>query len=461
MATPKPVTRPRVKDPLDKGGTFATSGGGTGGGRKPKGKPKGNGGNTPQSMFPSSDLTAQEMARILGGARTQVNQTYAASPLPSLQTYQQPFIDAANHEAKLGNDMLAAIGSAATYSAGQTQGMSDWIQQNIGGAAQQAQAAAGPGNNPVPQYTTAAQSALPIQSMGTSQTQYLNALAPYVAGSAQGYQRQITTQQNAALKDYNQAVADRSSSKIKDTQDLYQTNLKSAVDVRQNVTKNAIAEYIALTSAGMKADAAAEKVRKDTADILRDIRAGDIAQQNADAHDVTAAASDYRAHHPSSSSTTPGDKYGKLLSGALAKASKAYGTKLGNDTPLQNYTRQIKVTYTGQGFGGSSNPNTTFTATVNTTDPNDPEIQKQFAAWKAQHPEFPGASMTDRGSPVSHTVPGAVSKNYPGLGTNWQNGLTAFAAAMASQKKPNETPQQFRSRMAAIYAGYQPRPKGK
>lgn len=414
-----------------------------------------------QSMFPSSDVTSGEMARLLQSSKNQVSQIYGASPLPNLQTYQQPFIDAANHEAKLGTDMLAAIGGAAQSNQGLTDGMTQWIQQNIGGAAQQAQAAAGPGNMPTPQYTTAAASALPIQSMGTSQTQYLNSLAPYVAGSSQQYQRNITTQQAKALQDYNAAVQDRSSSQIKDTQDLYQTNLKSMQAVRQNVTKNAIAEYIALTTAGMKADAATEKVRKDTADILRDIRAGDINQQNADAHTVSSAASDYRAHNPATSTTSTG-KAGKSLQAALKAANSEYNKSLGTATPVQRYQRTVKITYQGtNSLTGNTNPTTTATFTVDTSDPNDPGIKAQFAAWKKANPKYAGASITDSGKATATTVPGAMSHNYPGLGTNWQNALTVFAQQMAGTKKPGETPQQFRSRMAKIYEGYKPRPKAK
>lgn len=428
--------------------------------KKYPGKKKGSGTPGSSSMFPDTSVSSRDMAAILRNAKSSASSIYNTVPLPKLATYQQPFIDAANHEAKLGQDMLAAIGGAAQYSQGLTSGLSSWLQQNVGTAAQEAQSAGG--GTAVPSYTTAAQAAVPVQSYGTSQTQYLNSLAPYVAGSSQEYQRNITKQQALALRDYNEATQTRQSDVAKSVQDLYDKNLSTLTTSRQNVAKNAIAEYIALTAAGMKADAATEKVRVDTARIIADQRSGDIAQQNADASSSRASTAAWKAKHPTVSAAAAG-KAGTALQKALKAANSEYKKPLGKPSPLQNFTRQVKISYDQPGSYGSAPTVKTATATwtVPTGDPNDPEITRQFNAWKAKFPGFTSPRLTDKGSPIARTVPGASIKNYPGQGTNWQNALTVFVQQMAATKKPSETPQQFRSRMAKLYAGYQPRPKAK
>lgn len=451
---PKPTTKPKVKRitqiPASHAGRVQP---------KKASKPKTTTPAAPQSYFPDASVTAQDMARLLTQSRQSVSDTYKASPMPALATYQQPFIDAATREAKLGTDMLAAIGGSAQYSQGLTTGLSDWIQKNVGIAQGQAGAAAGPSAGTPAPYTTAAQTAVPIQSFGSSQTQYLNALAPYVAGSAQQYQQNITKAQNDSLQDYRTAEQTRNSDMTKAVDDTYQSNLKSLTDSRDNVTKNAIAEYIALTSAGMKAKDAAEKVRVDTAKIINDERMADISQQNADSSTTRAGA------YATGQSTTGGTK--PLTTAQKAQAKKdaltAFGKTLQTKQPLKTYTREVTITYTAPSataFGSPTKKTTKMTVNVPTQDPNDPEILKQFNVWKQKFGnQFAGASLTNRGTPSGQTVDGATTLVGPGKGTNWQNAVTAYSAYFEPQ--PGESTASFRKRMAAAVEAFLPRPKAK
>lgn len=421
-------------------------------------KPKKPNKNKNKGMFPSAEVTSGDMARLMRNSTASVNRTYDASPMPALQTYQQPFIDAANRESKLGNDMLAAIGASAQYSQGLTSGLSSWIQQNVGTAQQSAQSTIGSGAPAVPAYTTAAATALPTQSMGTSQTQYLNALAPYVAGSAQQYQRDITTAGTKALGEYNTAVQERSGERTKTINDLYETNLKVLQTSRQNVTKNAIAEYIALVTGGMKAKDAAEKVRVDTAKILHDLRANEIAQQRADAGTTNAATNAYKAAHPSTGSGGTGNE-----TQARKDALKSYRTKLGTDSDVVGYQREVKFSYVAPASGVLGAP-TTKTVSISipaaTQDPNDPSFKRAVAAWiRNNNGRYPSARLTSTGTPVAQKTPGVTIHYGPGLGTNWQNAVTAYAAHFAPN--PGESAAAFRKRMAAAVAIFLPRPKAK
>lgn len=424
---------------------------------KKSGKP-----GAPAVYFPSAEVSAADMARILRQSQSSVNASYKAVPMPSLATYQQPFVDAANREAKLGGDMLAAIGGAAQYSQGLTGGLSSWIQANVGNAQQSAQSSIA-GNAPqVPAYTSAAATALPIQSMGTSQTQYLNALAPYVAGSSQQYQRDITTAQNKALGEYNTAQTTRNTEQTQAVQDLYKQNLDTLTTSRQNVTKNAIAEYIALTSAGMKAKDAAEKVRVDTAKIIADERKGDIDAQRADATTRNASTNAYKATHPStSSSSNPNDPSSSNSVQARKEALKAYNTKLGTDSNVSGYQRTVKFSYIQPASGVLGSPtakSVDITIPAATQDPNDPAFKRAVAAWiRNNSGRYPSAKLISPGNAKAQTTPGVTVHYGPGKGTNWQDAVTAYAARFAPN--PGESQAQFRKRMAAAVEKFLPRPK--
>lgn len=418
------------------------------------------------SYFPSTDVSAGDMARLMQSSRNQVNTAYKANPLPGLNTYQQPFIDAATREQKLGNDMLAAIGGASQYSQGLTSGLSDWIQQNVGVAQGQAAAAgSGVGAPTVAPYTSAAATAAPIQSYGTSQSQYLNSLAPYVAGSAQQYQADITKAQQKALQDYSTAQQSRASDVASAITDTYDKNLSALTTSRNNTAKNAIAEYIALTSAGMKAKDAAEKVRVDTANILKGQRSGDISQQNADANSSRAATDKYKALHPNktSASTKPLTASQKLSQTTQARkdALKAYGTKVGTDSSVTGYDRQVTFSYIQPASGVLGAPKTakvTIPLPSATQDPNDPSFQKAVARWIAANgSRYPQAKLIGSTTGTPQKTPGVTIHYGAGKGTNWQNALTAYATHFSP--KAGETAQAFRSRMAKQLETFLPRPK--
>lgn len=419
---------------------------------------------TPQSAASyfgnSAAVTPADMARTLAQSRSQVNASYAQSPLPGTSTYIQPFVDAATREQKLGTDMLNAIGGSAQYAQGLTSGLSDWIKQNVGVAQGQAAAAgAGIGAPAAAPYTSAGASAAPVESFGTSQAGALNALAPYVASQTGAYQQNVGKAEQSALQDYGTAVQKRNSDIATATSTTYGKNLSALETSRNNVSRNAIAEYIALTSAGMKAKDAAEKVRTDTASIVAKSRGLDIQQQNADTNK-------YKALHPTTGANKPltASQIATRQTSARKDALRAYGRAPAGSTTsnVTGYDRTVKFTYTkpASGLVGGAPTQSTVTATIPapTQDPNDPQLKRAVATYIAAHrAQYPGLTFASVNSGTPQKTPGVTIHYGPGKGTNWQNALSAYAAHFTAN--PGETPQQFRSRMAKQLASFLPRPK--
>lgn len=415
--------------------------------------------------FPNAGITQGDLDRILGSSSRTVANEYAKNPLAPPSTYNNS-LELQNH---LSTDLLSAIGAAATYSQGLTTGLSDWIQNNVGSVQQGTQQAATAAGAPaVPAYTSAAAVASPLRGMGTSQTQALNAQAAAVPGLNAQYLAAVQAQAAQSLKDYNTAAGQRSTDVLKGTQDLYQFGVDRLSTSRQHIVDAAIAEYTALTQAGLKEADARRQAILDAQKAINDSRALDISQQNANAHTVSAKASATRAGKgPAKKTLTPG-QVATRDKDAATSALKVYNTAIAPGSVTQ-YQRTVKFTYDGgkntpsnpliPGGGTGGPPTATHTFTVPVSDENYPGLAQQFAQFAHDNRDiYKNARIVDPGKATGITTTAPAG---PGRGTNWQRALDTYTAALISLKKPGESQQAFRSRMAKRMESIIPRPKAK
>lgn len=200
--------------------------------------------NHPPPLFPSTDISGKELRGVRQDAQTQVRQTYAASPMPALQTYLQPFADATTRNAALGQNYANYLASSATEAQNLSGAFGSALTGGIGSGQSMVSAAGGSGQpGAIP---PAAQSLIPAASLGSSFSQYLNAQAPYVVASGQETQRQTNAASAKAAADYQAAATTRR----QDIQDaiskLYQSNVSTLQDQRNTGYKNAVTSYLAM-----------------------------------------------------------------------------------------------------------------------------------------------------------------------------------------------------------------------
>jgi hypothetical protein len=216
--------------------------------------------NNPQPLFPSTDITGKEQSGLRQAARTQVQQDYAASPMPSLTTYLQPFADAATRTQAAGDAATAYLRSASANAQNLTGAFTGALAGgiNTGQATVQGQGGSGLAGAIPP----AAQSVIPAAALGSSYTQMLNAEQPAVGARVLEANQNINTQQGKAQADYQTAAAQRR----QDIQDaiakLYTSSLSTLQDQKNTGYKNAVTSYLALGKTAYQKAQAAERKRE-------------------------------------------------------------------------------------------------------------------------------------------------------------------------------------------------------
>lgn len=200
--------------------------------------------NHPQPLFPSGAVTQKEQSGLLNTARSQVLKSYAATPLPTQQSYLQPFADAHARNVQAGqnyiNYLQSAAGSAQNLSGAFASALGAGIntgQQNV-----QSQGGSGlPGAIPTAQAST-----IPAAAVGSSFTNYLNALQPSVGAAVNETDRQLNVGASKAAGDYAAAQAQRRGEVQDAIQKLYTSSLSTLAGQKSDAVKNAVAEYVAL-----------------------------------------------------------------------------------------------------------------------------------------------------------------------------------------------------------------------
>lgn len=200
--------------------------------------------NHPQPLFPSTDISPAELSRLRGSAQTQVRQTYAASPMPSQQSYLQPFADAHARTLAAGQNYVSYLDSAASNA----QNISGAFNSALTGGIQQGQAQtlASGGSGLPGAIPTAAASLIPAAGVGSSFTNYLNAEKPYVGAAVNETERQLNSQQSSATADYQTAAAQRRAEIQDAISKLYESNVSTLQDTKVAANKAKVTEYLAL-----------------------------------------------------------------------------------------------------------------------------------------------------------------------------------------------------------------------
>lgn len=195
-------------------------------------------------LFPSTAIDQATIASILAGARTQVQKNYAAAPLPAQQTFLQPFADrrAANLQ------MAAAADSYLTGASANAQNISGAFNSAYADrlkAGQDATLAAG-GSGAAGAIPPPAATLEPMQAIGSSWTNYLNALRPAMATRAQEANTATDTAEGKALADYTAQREKRSTDLETAIQTLFKSNLDTLQASKNDDYKNAVTAYAVL-----------------------------------------------------------------------------------------------------------------------------------------------------------------------------------------------------------------------
>lgn len=219
--------------------------------------------NHPQPLFPAVDVSGKERTGLLGDARTQVTKSYGAVPMPSAQSYLQPFADAHARTAASGQNYVNYLDAASAnaqnlsgaFNAALTGGM------NAGQASVQGQGGSSADVSGIP---AAATSLIPAASVGSSFTNYLNAEKPYVGAAVNESQRQISAQQATAAAQYQTAGAQRRQDIQDAIQKLYSSNLDTLQSGKKLAHDAAVTDYLALGKTAYQKAQASERTRYDT-----------------------------------------------------------------------------------------------------------------------------------------------------------------------------------------------------
>lgn len=201
--------------------------------------------NHPQPLFPSVEVTPREQRQAMQSSRQQVTSTYNAVPLPSQVSYLQPFADASARTSQMGQNAVAYLQGAqqnAQNLSGAFQGaLTGGIQAGQASVAAQGGSAAGSGAIP-----TAGASLIPAAGVGSSFTNYLNAIQPAVGASVNEANAAINTRMGQAAGEYQQATAQRRAEIQEAIQKVYASSLDTLQGSKVAANKAKVTEYLAL-----------------------------------------------------------------------------------------------------------------------------------------------------------------------------------------------------------------------
>lgn len=213
-----------------------------GGQALPPKKSKGKGGVL--GLFPSTAVTQPEIARLLGTARTQVKQNFAGSELPPQQSYLQPYQERRDTNLQLadsaGKFLQAASANAQNLSGAFTSAVAQQIAGNKQSTLQ------GGGSGLVEALPAPAVETIPMNMIGSSWTNLLNAQVPAQAARAQEANQATDVAQSRAISDYNAARTKRTSDIESAISTLYKSNLDTLQTQKDDAYKNAVALYSVL-----------------------------------------------------------------------------------------------------------------------------------------------------------------------------------------------------------------------
>lgn len=226
----------------------------------------------PQPLFPSTDVTAKEQAGVMNDSRSSVLKSYAAAPMPSQQSYLQPFADASARANSAGANYVSYLDAASQNA----QNLSGAFNAALTGGIQAGQgtAAAYGGSGTPDAIPSAGASLIPAASVGSSFSQMLSAEKPYVGAAVNEATGTINKAATSAAADYATAAEQRRSEIQDAIQKLYTSGLDTLQSSKIDANKAAVTEYLAMGKTAYQKAQLAQKTKHDTTTET-------IAQQNA------------------------------------------------------------------------------------------------------------------------------------------------------------------------------------
>ena len=193
------------------------------------------------ALLQGASLTPKDLASARTTATNQVNQAYNATPMPSVTSYLQPFV---NQNAQNNQD-AADYHNWLTGAASAAGGVSSAFGTTVANALGQGQAATvAQGGSGLPgAVPSAAASMIPMSGIGANYQGFLNAEVPVAAQMATQANSRLSTAENSALGTYNTEANTRQQA-IRDAIDkLYQSTVTTLGNTKQNYVKDALTAY--------------------------------------------------------------------------------------------------------------------------------------------------------------------------------------------------------------------------
>lgn len=355
--------------------------------------------NHPQPLFPSTDVTGKEERGLMGDARQQVTRSYAATPLPSLQNYLQPFADAqarnAGYAANADAYLQSATAASQNISGAFNQALTNGV--NAGAAAVQGQGGSGlPGAIP-----TAQQALIPASMTGSSFTQFLNASRPAVQASFSEANQGIGSQRASALTDYRDTEAKRRAEVQDAIQQVYKSSLDTLINQKSAANKAAVTEYLALGKTAYQKAQLAGRTRHDRATEATDAKnATTAATRAAETKSYHQASLDAKRTAASAKGVDLAPAYKILFNSTTTPGAPAPGGKVGPDGQRGRWyivTPLTKLASGGTIEGKATRQFVKYGETVPQTVPG----KQRVAKGDYEFPKSTSASTTNRKATAS------------------------------------------------------------